>query len=115
MKKELHGYKKGSEAEIHLQSFRAILKKIPNWKTPGHYGIPGFWVSINTSLEKYIKKSQKRLITATSNSTDNIKINRRTKTRKHEWKKKTTVWVFLVTNWQNLTLEDLDMATKVKP
>ena len=28
--------------------------------------------------------------------------------------RKTTVWIFQVTNWQNLTREDLDMAEKGK-
>ena len=42
-------------------------------------------------LEDYIKKSKKRLIIATRNRTDNIKINRMTIARKQNWEKKTTV------------------------
>ena len=38
MKKELWRFKEGSEAEIHLELLREILKRVPNWKTLGHNG-----------------------------------------------------------------------------
>ena len=31
------------KANIRLDSLRATLKKITNWKTPGHDSIHGFW------------------------------------------------------------------------
>ena len=43
MKKELQELEEGPEANVHLNSLRATLKKIPNWKTPGHDSIHGFW------------------------------------------------------------------------
>ena len=29
--------------EIHIDLLKTTLKRIPNWKTPGHEGIHGFW------------------------------------------------------------------------
>ena len=65
-------------------------------------------------LEDYFKKtSQERLITPTRRkSTDNIMINWTT-TRK-QMGRKTTVWIFQETNWQNLPWEEPDMAKKGK-
>ncbi len=42
MENELKGLEEGSKAKIHLNSLRVILEKVPNWKTPGHYGIHGY-------------------------------------------------------------------------
>ena len=42
MEKELQALEKGSKAKILLDSLRATLKKVPNWKKPGHEGIHGF-------------------------------------------------------------------------
>ena len=41
--RELEGLEEGSKAEIHIELLKKILKKISNWKTPGHDGIHGFW------------------------------------------------------------------------
>ena len=38
------------KAKIHLDSLRATLKKVPNWKTPGHDGIQGYWLKKFTSI-----------------------------------------------------------------
>ena len=43
MKKELQELKEGPKANIHLDSIRATLRKVPNWKTPSHDGIHGFY------------------------------------------------------------------------
>ena len=43
MKKELQGLEKGPEADIQQDSPRTTLKKVVNWKTPGHDGVHGFW------------------------------------------------------------------------
>ena len=32
-----------SSVNIHPDGFKTTLKKIENWKTPGLYGIHGFW------------------------------------------------------------------------
>ena len=42
MKKEL--LDESSEIDIYNGSLRATLKKVLNWKTPGHDGIHRFWV-----------------------------------------------------------------------
>ena len=38
MEKELKEFEEGPEAKIHVKSIRTTLKKVPNWKTPGHDG-----------------------------------------------------------------------------
>ena len=43
MVRELEGLEEGSKAEIHIELLKKTLKKILNWKTPGHDGIHGFW------------------------------------------------------------------------
>ena len=39
MTRELEGLEESPKAEMHIK----LLKKILNWKTPGHDGIHGFW------------------------------------------------------------------------
>ena len=65
-------------------------------------------------LEDNIKKSKERLIMATRNSTDDIKINRTTIVWKKELGRKTTVWIFQSTNWRILIREYRYMAKKRK-
>ena len=43
MEKELQGLEESPKMKIHLNSLRATLKKVPNWKTLGHDGIHAFW------------------------------------------------------------------------
>ena len=50
MTRELEGLKERPEAEIHIDLLKTILKKISNWKTPGHDGIHGFWFKISISI-----------------------------------------------------------------
>ena len=33
----------GPKAETHTDLLKTTLKKVSNWKTPGHDGIHGFW------------------------------------------------------------------------
>ena len=47
---KLDGLKKGLKAEIHSDLLKTTLKKISNWKTPGHDGIHGFWFKIFTCV-----------------------------------------------------------------
>ena len=42
MGKELEEHEKEPKAKMHLDSFRATLKQIPNWKTTGYDGIHGY-------------------------------------------------------------------------
>ena len=41
--RELERLEEDSKAEIHIELLEKTLKKISNWKTPGHDGIHGFW------------------------------------------------------------------------
>ena len=47
---ELEGLAEGPKGEIHIELLKKTLKKIPNWKTPGHDGIHGFWFKKFTSI-----------------------------------------------------------------
>ena len=40
--RELEGLEEGSKREIHIELLKKTLRKISNWKTPGHDGIHGF-------------------------------------------------------------------------
>ena len=40
--KELEGFEEGPKAEIQLDLLKTTLRKISNWKTPGHDGMHGF-------------------------------------------------------------------------
>ena len=50
MTRELKELKEGSKGEIHIELLKKTLKKISNWKTPGHDGIHGFWFKKFTSI-----------------------------------------------------------------
>ena len=47
---ELEELKEGPKAEIHTDLLKTTLKKVSNWKTPGHDGIHGFWFKRFTSI-----------------------------------------------------------------
>ena len=47
MTRELEGLEK---VKIHIELHKKTLKKISNWKTPGHDGIHGFWFKKFTSI-----------------------------------------------------------------
>ena len=48
--RELEGLEEGPKVEIHTDLFKTTLKKISNWKTPGHDGIHCFWFKKFTSI-----------------------------------------------------------------
>ena len=50
MTRELEGLKEGPKVEIHSKLLKKTLKKISNWKTPGHDGKHGFWFKKFTSI-----------------------------------------------------------------
>ena len=58
--RELEELEDGPKTEIHTDLLKTTLKKISNWKTPGHDGIHGFWfkkfTSIHDSLALEINK-----------------------------------------------------------
>ena len=50
MTKELEWLEEGPKVEIHIDLLKITLKKISNWKTPGHDGIHSFWFKKFTSI-----------------------------------------------------------------
>ena len=48
--RELEELEEGPKAEIHTDLLKMTLKKVLNWKTPGHDGIHGFWFKGFTSI-----------------------------------------------------------------
>ena len=50
MTKELEGLEEPPKMEIHIDLLKATLKRISNWKTPGHDRIHGFWFKKFTSI-----------------------------------------------------------------
>ena len=48
--RELEQLKEGPKVEIHTGLLKTTLKKVSNWKTPGHDGIHGFWFKKFTSI-----------------------------------------------------------------
>ena len=50
MTRELEELEVGPKAEKHTDFLKTTLKKLSNWKTPGHDGIHGFWFKKITSI-----------------------------------------------------------------
>ena len=48
--RELHGLEEGPKMEIHVDLLKTTLKRISNWKAPGHDGLHGFWFKKFTSV-----------------------------------------------------------------
>ena len=48
--RELDGLEEGPKMEIHVDLLKITLKRISNWKAPGHDGIHGFWFKKFTSI-----------------------------------------------------------------
>ena len=48
--KELEELEEGPKTEIHIDLLKATLKRISNWKTPGHDGIHSFCFKKFTSI-----------------------------------------------------------------
>ena len=47
--RELEKLEESPKAEIHTDLLKTTLRKVSNWKTPGHDGIHGFWFKKFTS------------------------------------------------------------------
>ena len=63
--KELEQLEEGPKTEIHTDLLRMTLKKVSNWKTPGHDGIHGFWFKKFTSIhDRLVLEMNKCLQTA---------------------------------------------------
>ena len=48
--RELDGLEEGPKMEMHVDLLKTTLKRISNWKAPGHDGIHGFWFKKFTSI-----------------------------------------------------------------
>ena len=48
--RELEGLEEGPKMEIYVDLRKTTLKRIPNWKAPGHDRIHGFWFMKFTSI-----------------------------------------------------------------
>ena len=48
--RKLEELEEGPKAEIHTDLLKTTLKKVSNWKTPGHDGMHGFWFKKFTSI-----------------------------------------------------------------
>ena len=62
MIRELEGLEKGPKAEINIELLKKTLKKISNWKTPGHDGIHGFWFKKFTSFHDKLALEMNRCL-----------------------------------------------------
>ena len=40
--RELEGLEEGPKTEIHIDLLKTVVKRISNWKAPGHVGIHSF-------------------------------------------------------------------------
>ena len=60
--RELEGLEEGPKAEIHIDLFKTTLKRISNWKTPGHDGIHGFWFKKFTFIHDRVALKIKRYL-----------------------------------------------------
>ena len=58
MTRELEGFEEGPKVEIHIELLKKTLKKISNWKTPGH----GFWFKKFTSIHDRLALEMKRCL-----------------------------------------------------
>ena len=60
--RELDGLEEGPEMEIHVDLLRTTLKRISNWKAPGHDGIYGFWLKKFTSIHDRLTLERNRCL-----------------------------------------------------
>ena len=62
MTRELKGLEEGPKAEIHIELLKKTLKKISNWKTPGHNGIYRFCFKKFTSIHDRLALEMNRCL-----------------------------------------------------
>ena len=62
MTRELEGLEEGPKAKIHMELLKKTLKKISNWKTPGHDGIHEFWFKKFTSVHDRLALKMNRCL-----------------------------------------------------
>ena len=52
----------GPKTEIHINLLKTTLKRISNWKTPGHDGKRGFWLKKFTSIHGRVALEMNRCL-----------------------------------------------------
>ena len=62
MTRALEGLEEGPKAEIHIELLKKTLKKISNWKTPGHDGINGLWFKKFTPIHDRLALEMNRCL-----------------------------------------------------
>ena len=62
IKRELDGLEEAPKMEIHVDLLRTTLKRISNWKAPGHDGIHGFWFKKFTSIHGRLAQEMNRCL-----------------------------------------------------
>ena len=60
--RELEGLEEGPKTEIHIDLLKTTLKRIPNWKTPGHNGIHCVWFKKFTSIHDRLALEMNRCL-----------------------------------------------------
>ena len=60
--RELDGLEEGPKMEIHVDLLKTTLKRISNWKAPGHDGIHGFWFKKFTSILRRLALEMNRCL-----------------------------------------------------
>ena len=62
MTRELEEHEEGPKAEILMELLKKTLKKISNWRTPGHDGRHGFWFKKFTSVHDRLALEMNRCL-----------------------------------------------------
>ena len=62
--RELEGLEEDPKMEIHFDLLKTTLKRISNWKAPGHDGIHGFWFKKFTSTHCRLALEMNRCLQA---------------------------------------------------
>ena len=62
MTKELEGLEEGPKVELPRDLLKTTLKKISNWKTPGHDGIHSYWFKKLTSIHDRLALEMNRCL-----------------------------------------------------
>ena len=60
--RELDGLEECPKIEIHVDLLKTTLKRISNWKAPGHDGIHGFWFKKFTSIHDRLALEMNRCL-----------------------------------------------------
>ena len=60
--REIDALEEGSKMEIHVDLLKTTLKRISNWKAPGHDGIHGFWFKKFTSIHGRLSLEMNRCL-----------------------------------------------------